>query len=877
MHEIQVDNILLHAKTLKLITEDTLAKKVLEIDINAESSKNQDLLLRLIRSLEQYVNKEQTLMYIGFVGHYSSGKSSTINNLLALNSGLDKRNTGLNPTDKAITLITDTQNSNALILMNREGNHVPVRTSLIHNKHLSRLVIADTPGSGDPQVVNEMIQDFLPICDYVFYFISAANPIDQADLPLLKQKTDKLPFIPTIFIVTRTDEFRINKMLPLVNENIDFAKKDQFTGQLISRIKELIQYEEITPESFMFIDNEFNYGIPELQEKLNNWSTNIESEELVKIHGYKVEYYKANLDSIYSYFDTSIKDKIKQSKEFLKTANENIVRFDKSIELNNEKLRLLWSKSELNFKQTLGEEKLLLDEISNVPYQSNILLDREIQTLKKTISQSLESQATGHFGKIILDLNGYLKQKLREEKYIIFENINRGELLSEDIAHLLPGRISFAFPYHNLEIDFAKINDHAKSYSEGINRIISEVKQNFRSKTFLFKSHTAKEMLVKSIIKLYSQGEVNINENFEQYFEKIQMYRGAVLTRNTKETIEKLRIGTQLDELDDDFSEEFMAEMKSKAIKEVYFLNAPLVNEFQASTASANAELEIQKQEIDKIAIPYSLTHNILAREDVDITQLTEILIDKAEQIANTDYQNNLDTVLNTHTKNYRAYLESLSKIQLHKKRSILKWSILAGFIFVSAYLGLRFSNTLKPSTIIMDVIIGLIITLIGNFIGYLFGVFKTDAKKITAITKKQFVEKERLELLRLFGEDFWDDVSKKLTEPKTELNYVFLKDIFSRKCDPILNLLTIERQEILNKLIALNIETTQILGNHKTNLNNFYNKHYVIFSDHEKNLDKIGHITKHIKETAIKPSFDLLNETTENLENVKMQIGSVR
>ena len=258
MHEIQVDNILLHAKTLKLITEDTLAKKVLEIDINAESSKNQDLLLRLIRSLEQYVNKEQTLMYIGFVGHYSSGKSSTINNLLALNSGLDKRNTGLNPTDKAITLITDTQNSNALILMNREGNHVPVRTSLIHNKHLSRLVIADTPGSGDPQVVNEMIQDFLPICDYVFYFISAANPIDQADLPLLKQKTDKLPFIPTIFIVTRTDEFRINKMLPLVNENIDFAKKDQFTGQLISRIKELIQYEEITPESFMFIDNEFN-------------------------------------------------------------------------------------------------------------------------------------------------------------------------------------------------------------------------------------------------------------------------------------------------------------------------------------------------------------------------------------------------------------------------------------------------------------------------------------------------------------------------------------------------------------------------------------------------------------------------------------------
>jgi hypothetical protein len=52
-----------------------------------------------------------------------------------------------------------------------------------------------------------------------------------------------------------------------------------------------------------------------------------------------------------------------------------------------------------------------------------------------------------------------------------------------------------------------------------------------------------------------------------------------------------------------------------------------------------------------------------------------------------------------------------------------------------------------------------------------------------------------------------------------------------------------------------------------------FHNKHSLIFQEPENNILKIGLITKHIKETAIKPSFDLLKETTDNLVNVKSQI----
>ena len=61
-----------------------LHKKVLEIDKSIESKDFYDQLKRVLNSLEQYIKKDISLFYIGFLGSYSSGKSSTINSLLNL-------------------------------------------------------------------------------------------------------------------------------------------------------------------------------------------------------------------------------------------------------------------------------------------------------------------------------------------------------------------------------------------------------------------------------------------------------------------------------------------------------------------------------------------------------------------------------------------------------------------------------------------------------------------------------------------------------------------------------------------------------------------------------------------------------------------------
>ncbi len=171
--------------------QDEYEKRVIGIDSSTQSKNYHKYLERLEKSLEQYVNKKRKLFYIGLMGHFSTGKSSTINSLLSLDSK-NERDSDLQPTDTAITLITHIDNDKMLEHVATENQEVPIRSKFIDNELLRNLVIVDTPGSGDPHILNEVVRDFLPICDLILYFFSSTNALDNADLP----------FIPIKFVIT---------------------------------------------------------------------------------------------------------------------------------------------------------------------------------------------------------------------------------------------------------------------------------------------------------------------------------------------------------------------------------------------------------------------------------------------------------------------------------------------------------------------------------------------------------------------------------------------------------------------------------------------------------------------------------------------------
>lgn len=877
MNDIQITNILKDAKNLMSIILDPLAQKVLEIDLKVESAQNKELLSRLIRGLEQYINKGASIAYIGFLGHYSSGKSSTINSLLGSCNTADERETGLNPTDRAITLITHKKNSNALILMNRENGLVPIRTNFIDNNFLEELILADTPGSGDPQIVNEMIQDFLPICDYIFYFISSANPLDQADLPLLQQKTQKLPFIPIHFIITRADEFRLNKNAPLKDENIDQAKKDIFIGKLISRIKQILSSEEINLESFIFIDNESNYNTEFLKMKLINATSSLDQHELIKMHGHKVEFYRSNLHSIYTYYISSINEKIRQSTGFLKTASDNISRFDKSVEMNNEKLKLLWTKNETALKDTLATESNLINEITSNNFSQQLLNDKQIQNEQKMLDKIIEDQANGYLGKITLDLNNHFKQRLKEIKQTIFENISANELLIEHISHLFPGRLDFDLQSQLFEIDFARMNDSTKSYSTKVSSILNDVKVGLKNKTHQVRTIIPKELIINSIKEIYEAGETAIYYNFDQYFERIQMYRSTVLTRNTKETIEKLRIGTQLDELDDDFEDDFISEMKKNAFQEVYFANGEAIDNLQNNANSCLSKVTEIRGHIDAIDISSVGAADELLKENMDFSLLVNDLIRQKETVINSIYQDTLLKVTEHHTSIYNDYKGNLDKIKKKRKKSMTKWAIIVGLICAFVYASLIFSKVIAPQDVTSQILLGLTVTIIGNVAGLVLVKFKTDIKAITSLSKDNFKKRAQSELLQFFNESFWEDLSKKMTDEKAQGKSLFIKEELTKRIKPLIDATNNRGQILLDDLLKANISLCNEINTYKTKLTAFYGKFSAIFLNAEMNLEKIGTITKKIREVSLKPSFDLLEETTSNLQDVKLKIENLK
>lgn len=252
--DVQAAQILNGLRELEQLLEEPETEEALDLAKNARTTEQYNILRRLRKSLTQYLEREGDLFYVGLVGHFSSGKSSTINSILQIWGTDHERETDLNPTDTSITLITSDANAKSLLGVIREG-HVTIRHESVDNDLLRLVVLADTPGSGDTQFVEEVARDFLPICDVVLFFFSATSPLDKTDLPLLTEIHKRLQFIPIRFIITRADEFRIDASKPVSDSNIDNVRRDRFLGEVLTRLNKLLSPMVYTEEQFILIDN----------------------------------------------------------------------------------------------------------------------------------------------------------------------------------------------------------------------------------------------------------------------------------------------------------------------------------------------------------------------------------------------------------------------------------------------------------------------------------------------------------------------------------------------------------------------------------------------------------------------------------------------
>jgi predicted GTPase len=308
---VQCQQILSGIENLETYLQKQLAREALDLDSNAETARYKELLLRLKRSLIQYAEQDRRLVYIGFMGHFSTGKSTTINSLLELKKDSENaRRTGLHPVDKAITLITHRDNKDCIFSTTREGV-VPIRANFLEHELLKEIVIADTPGAGDPLLAHQIAQDFLPICDLIVYFFSAAVPLDSADIPLLQEQATELPFIPIHFVVTRADEFKLEHDKPFGSQNFNKSKSADFLVEFSNRVHQLFPGKvAIDVQNFSLIDNITQFNIDTLRDYLLDFSRTSGSDGRLDLHSHKILYFQSTAKGLQNFFCTFLSDKL---------------------------------------------------------------------------------------------------------------------------------------------------------------------------------------------------------------------------------------------------------------------------------------------------------------------------------------------------------------------------------------------------------------------------------------------------------------------------------------------------------------------------------------------------------------------------------------
>ena len=169
-------------------------------------------LRNIAHSIPDLLNQSDSIALVGFLRHFSSGKSSLINALLEVadtaNPGY-KREVGLHPTDTGITLITHRDHAHLVrqsaysAIDAIEDVHGPALDFLEHT------TLVDTPGLGNDAAEHEAVTRFLHLCHVLVITIDGRRPFadKDKDFELLDTAFNTLAGVPKILVITSAEEF----------------------------------------------------------------------------------------------------------------------------------------------------------------------------------------------------------------------------------------------------------------------------------------------------------------------------------------------------------------------------------------------------------------------------------------------------------------------------------------------------------------------------------------------------------------------------------------------------------------------------------------------------------------------------------------------
>ncbi|MDD9982361.1 MAG: 50S ribosome-binding GTPase [Gammaproteobacteria bacterium] len=233
-------------------------------------------LRNISKSIPDLLSQSDGIALVGFLGHFSSGKSSLINALLGISAEQDpgyKREVGQHPTDTGITLISHRDHAHLI----RKSAYTTIDTvDVVHGpalEFLEHVTLVDTPGLGNEAAEHETVIRFLHLCHVLVITIDGRRPFADRDkdFELLDTAFNKLSEVPKIIAITSAEEFLTSRVASFATEwQADHA--EAFWDEAIERLKKDPRFQNHidrfqTARRF-FVDSKEGFRIEQVKDAL---------------------------------------------------------------------------------------------------------------------------------------------------------------------------------------------------------------------------------------------------------------------------------------------------------------------------------------------------------------------------------------------------------------------------------------------------------------------------------------------------------------------------------------------------------------------------------------------------------------------------------
>ena len=227
-------------------------------------------------SIPDLLNQSDDIALVGFLGHFSSGKSSLINALLGVavdQSPGYKRDVGQHPTDTRITLITHRDHAQ---LVKKSAYTAVDDIDVLHGpalEFLEHATLVDTPGLGNEAVEQDAVTRFLHLCHVLVITIDGRRPFadKDKDFELLDTAFNKLDGVPKILVVTSAEEFLTSRKASF-STGWQAEHAEAFWEEAIARLRKDSRFRDqlngFQVKRPFFVDSKEGFRVDEVRDAL---------------------------------------------------------------------------------------------------------------------------------------------------------------------------------------------------------------------------------------------------------------------------------------------------------------------------------------------------------------------------------------------------------------------------------------------------------------------------------------------------------------------------------------------------------------------------------------------------------------------------------